>query len=162
MSFVCFTCCAIVFFICSVEALTNPATILAQINTSGASIAVPASFLGFSHEPLTMADPIATTAEYQGLVRLLSSFNTGPFIIRWGGNGQDLQNTSLTDGQWKAMANLHNVTGVRYMIGLNLKVRARTHTADQDSEFRQSSWGIPISQPHAGMRTPCETGSQTS
>lgn len=86
------------------------------------SVPVPPSFLGLSHEPLTMAKHVLPTPEYQGFIRLLSSFNTGPFIIRWGGNQQDRLLEPLDDDQWKAMRDLHVALGVRYMIGLNLKV----------------------------------------
>jgi len=86
------------------------------------SIPVPPSFLGLSHEPLTMAKHVLPTAQYTGFIRLLSSFNTGPFIIRWGGNAQDQLLEPLDDDQWKAMRDLHVSVGVRYMIGLNLKV----------------------------------------
>ena len=86
-------------------------------------IPVPPSFLGLSHEPLTMAKHVLPTAEYQGLIRLLSSYDTGPFVIRWGGNEQDRLLKPLKDDQWEAMRDLHEAVGVRYMIGLNLKVR---------------------------------------
>ena len=52
------------------------------------TVQVPPSFLGLSHEPLTMAKLVLPTPQYQGFLRLLSSFDTGPFIIRWGGNEQ--------------------------------------------------------------------------
>ena len=107
-------------------ALASPSSTLGPpsviINASGTSILAPPSFLGFSQENLTMAAPILPTPEYQGLVKLLSSFNTGPFVIRWGGNGQDTQDSPLTDDNWKAMRDLHTATGVRYMVGLNLAV----------------------------------------
>ena len=70
-----------------------------------------------------MAKHVLPTAEYQGLIRLLSSYDTGPFIIRWGGNEQDRLLKPLEDDQWKAMRDLHEAVGVRYMIGLNLRVR---------------------------------------
>ena len=86
------------------------------------TVRVPPSFLGLSHEPLTMAKHVLPTPEYQGLIKLLSSYDTGPFVIRWGGNEQDMLLHPLEDEQWQAMRQLHDVTGVRYMIGLNLKV----------------------------------------
>jgi hypothetical protein len=86
------------------------------------TIAVPPSFLGLSHEPLSMAKHVLPTAEYQGFIRLLSSFNTGPFIIRWGGNMQDKLIEPLDDDHWRAMRDLTVAVGARYMIGLNLKV----------------------------------------
>ena len=91
------------------------------------TVRVPPSFLGLSHEPLTMAKHVLPTPEYQGLIKLLSSYDTGPFVIRWGGNEQDILLHPLEDEQWQAMRQLHDVAGVRYMIGLNLKVRMRDH-----------------------------------
>ena len=91
------------------------------------TVRVPPSFLGLSHEPLTMAKHVLPTPEYQGLIKLLSSYDTGPFDIRWGGNEQAILLHPLEDEQRQAMKQLHDVAGVRYMIGLNLKVRMRDH-----------------------------------
>ena len=91
------------------------------------SISVPPSFLGLSHEPITMAKHVLPTEEYRGFLRLLSSFDTGPFIIRWGGNEQDRLLEPVEDDHWKAMRDLHVAVGVKYMIGLNLKVTSINH-----------------------------------
>ena len=188
----------------------RPSTPLLSIaigsTASAAYIQVPPSFLGLSNEPLNMSASILPTPQYQGLIRLLSSFDTGPLIIRWGGNNQvrkhhaqtltpctdadvfhapllapppcmsppacrphaccppmhapphvhsrhrplqdlppcmpapmpapmhappharpgtpqDQVTAPLSDDQWRSMADLHNATGVRYILGLNLVVR---------------------------------------
>ena len=36
---------------------------------------------------------------------------------------QDQVTAPLSDDQWRSMADLHNATGVRYILGLNLVVR---------------------------------------
>ena len=84
---------------------------------------VPPSFLGISHEPITMAKLIAGTPQYRGFIKLLSSFETGPFVLRWGGNEQDKLVDVLEDDQWESLGELHKATGARFMIGLNLMAR---------------------------------------
>jgi hypothetical protein len=94
-------------------------------------VPVPHSFLGLSHEPLTMAKHALPTPQYQAFIRMLSSFETGPFIIRWGGNEQDKLLELLDDEQWISMRDLHASTGVKYMLGLNLRVSACTSASVQ-------------------------------
>ena len=54
----------------------------ATIPASTFTIPVPPSFIGLSHEPMSMAKSILPTPQYGALITLLSSFDTGPFIIR--------------------------------------------------------------------------------
>ena len=42
--------------------------------------------------------------------------------VRWGGGTQDNLGTVLIQSNWQAMADLHAVTGCKYMIALNLMV----------------------------------------
>jgi hypothetical protein len=86
-------------------------------------VQAPASYLGLSHEPITTAKHILPTPQYRNFIKLLSSFQTGSFIIRWGGNAQDNQLDVIEDEHWISMRDLHQETGVKYMIGLNLAVR---------------------------------------
>lgn len=90
---------------------------------SGSHVAVPPSFLGISHEPITMAKEVVLTPHYLGFIELLSSFDTGPFVLRWGGNEQDKLEEPVEDAHWRSLAELHEKTGVRYMFGLNLMAR---------------------------------------
>lgn len=83
----------------------------------------PPSFLGLSHEPLTMPKHVVRAASYQAFINLLSAYDTGPFVIRWGGNAQDELIEVLDDEQWRSMHDLHVKTGAKFMIGLNLRVR---------------------------------------
>ncbi|KAG1679112.1 hypothetical protein FOA52_000467 [Chlamydomonas sp. UWO 241] len=70
-----------------------------------------------------MAKHVVTSPEYQGFIRLLSAYETGPFVVRWGGNEQDKLTEVLEDAQWDAMRDLHANTGAVFMIGLNLRAR---------------------------------------
>lgn len=87
-----------------------------------------------------MPKHVARAPEYQGLIKLLSSFETGPFILRWGGNEQDRTLEVLEDEQWLALADLHKSTGARYMIGLNLRVR---HTCMHAKGTRITLYAAP-------------------
>ena len=60
---------------------------------------------------------------YRRLLSLLSSHNTGPLVIRWGGSRQDDLNSTLGEEHWRAMAEVHRQLGVKYAIDLNLMVR---------------------------------------
>ncbi|GAX81963.1 hypothetical protein CEUSTIGMA_g9391.t1 [Chlamydomonas eustigma] len=84
-------------------------------------IPVPSSFVGLSIEPMASAAGMLSNPQFSGLVQLLSSYNTGPFIIRWGGGTQDFLTTVLPNTTWQSMADLSNKTGAKYMIGLNLR-----------------------------------------
>ena len=88
------------------------------------SLPVPPSFLGPSHEPLTIAAPVLRDSTYRRLLLLLSSFRTGPFILRWGGIKQHELNTTLGEEHRAAMRDVHRALGVRYMLGLSLAVRS--------------------------------------
>ena len=130
--------CFDILFILGLAAVVSADNFAITLNASILpSVLIPPSFLGLSHEPLNMSAVVLPTPEYQGLIKLLSSFDTGPFLIRWGGNAQDQQGVGqaspadgkvLSDDQWQAMAGLHNNTGTRFMIGLNLLVRGWTAT----------------------------------
>jgi len=102
------------------------------INVNWASISVPPSYLGFSHEFKDLSPEILSSPQYRGLLKLLGSFgNNGPIILRWGGNSQDKLNTSLPDSSWQALLDLYQDLGVKHMIGLNLLVRnSSAKTAD--------------------------------
>lgn len=121
---------------------SNAAAVRVQLDPGSAKVQVPHSFIGLSHEPLTIAKEVLPTPQYRNFIKLLSSFDTGPLIIRWGGNEQDKLLDPLDDDQWIAMRELHAFTGARYMIGLNLKVPVDPHGPAMTA---------------ARMRMPCHT-----
>ncbi|KAG1666909.1 hypothetical protein FOA52_005969 [Chlamydomonas sp. UWO 241] len=108
-------------------------------------IQVPTSFLGLSHEPLTMAKHVVRTPSYQAFIRLLSGFQTGPFVVRWGGNEQDKLTEVMEDEQWESMHDLHANTGAVFMIGLNLRAK------DPALAVRQVTSAMRILPPAAVM-----------
>ncbi|GAX74173.1 hypothetical protein CEUSTIGMA_g1622.t1 [Chlamydomonas eustigma] len=106
-----------------VHHLRADTTIQVSIDLSLDTVQAPSSYLGLSHEPITTARQVLPTLQYRNFIKLLSSFQTGPFIIRWGGNAQDNQLDIIEDEHWISMRDLHQETGVQYMIGLNLAAR---------------------------------------
>ena len=101
--------------------LPPPCTVQIPNPSTAPSLPVPPSFLGLSHEPLTIAAPVLRDSTYRRLLLLLS-FRTGPFILRWGGSKQDERNTTLGSEHWATMRDVHKALGVRYMLGLSLAV----------------------------------------
>lgn len=97
------------------------------------SLPIPPSlpFLGLPPpplQPLTAAAPMLNSPVYRRLLSLLSSHDTGPLVIRWGGSRQDDLNNTLGQEHWWAMAEVHRQLGVKYAIGLNLMVRGVSFT----------------------------------
>jgi len=102
------------------------------INSDGAQkgvLPVPLGFMGLSHEPMSLAGYYCQDPVYQQLLQTLTSYNTGPFSLRWGGNAQDIETSLFPDTVWEGMKHSWQLLGgrVSHTIGLNLMARNTTY-----------------------------------
>lgn len=81
---------------------------------------VPQSFMGISHE-WRHVESINNIPGYKDMLRLLSSYGSGPFIIRVGGGSTDRQDTVPSAAVFDALRQVHEETGVKYILGLNFQ-----------------------------------------
>lgn len=74
----------------------------------GASI--PSSFLGISHE-WTNVEELNHGGSYLQLLKDLTAYGSGPLVVRVGGGSTDKQAEVPPESTFKALRELHNVTG---------------------------------------------------
>jgi hypothetical protein len=96
-----------------------PAAIaVTAVDTSRALLQVPSSFMGISHE-WNHVEAMNTAPGYKAALKLLSSYGTGPFIIRVGGGSTDSTKELLSYGTYSALREVYRETGARFILGLN-------------------------------------------
>jgi hypothetical protein len=108
------------------SALPAPATApvaAAQIGTT-AGPAIPPTFMGLSHEWGLAQDLTGSAASgrndiYRQLLRNLTSYGSGPVILRIGGNSTDYTGEPKA-GMLQPFADLANDMGVHFYLGVNL------------------------------------------
>lgn len=85
---------------------------------------IPAQFMGLSHEwgdaqAMMGSASSGGNLAYRNLVRNLTSYGSGPIVIRIGGNSTDTSRTPLP-GALKAFSDLSRATGAQFILGVNL------------------------------------------
>ncbi len=99
------------------EQTAKAASVQVTVKTNTVEAKIAPSFLGVSQEWWLgdlAADPVVR------LLKRLSSFNTGPFMVRIGGSSADLLNTVPSQSAWTALNKLRTELGARFIINLNL------------------------------------------
>jgi hypothetical protein len=74
--------------------------------------------MGISHE-WNHVEAMNTAPGYKEALKLLSSYGTGPFIIRVGGGSTDNTKELLPYGTYTALRQVYRETGARFILGLN-------------------------------------------
>jgi hypothetical protein len=92
--------------------------------------AIPQSFLGLSHE-WPYVEEMSSQPKYMEFMNYLTSFGSGPMVVRIGGGSTDIQDFVPSDAVWDSLAKLHKGTGAKFIIGLNLE------EGDPDLALRQ-------------------------
>ena len=82
--------------------------------------AVPASFLGISHE-WPYIEELSQIPSYLDVLKRLASHGGGPLIVRIGGGSTDHQRSVPGDGVWDSLNRLADATGVKFIVGLNFE-----------------------------------------
>lgn len=95
---------------------TQWATVMLDPQSVGS--AIPKSFLGISHE-WTNVEELNHGGSYLQLLQDLTAYGSGPLILRVGGGSTDLLAGIPPASTWKALEELHDSTGVRFIFGLN-------------------------------------------
>ena len=93
-----------------------------KIDTSS-PIPTPTSFMGLSWEPLYSVPSLLTRPEFQLLIQRLSTYDTGPFVLRFGGGSQEFTSWSkleLGEDVWRELGTFHHNTKSLYILGLNV------------------------------------------
>jgi hypothetical protein len=102
-------------------------------------IAIPATFMGFAHEwgsaQAIMGDSTTGVDRiYRQLLQNLTSYGSGPIILRIGGNSTDeTVEPSATTAQ--PFAELANAIGVRFYLGVNLRDKNVDLAVDQAKAY---------------------------
>jgi hypothetical protein len=95
----------------------------AIITPSKDGLQIPPGFIGLSHEWGTaqsmMGTPEALNQSYLQLLRNITAFGNGPFILRIGGNSAD-KTGEATPQTAAPFAAVYRVIGARFILGLNL------------------------------------------
>jgi hypothetical protein len=94
------------------------ATSTATVNPARPLLQIPQSFLGLSHE-WTHVEDLDSTPGYKRALKLLSSYGSGPLVIRVGGGSTDKITRVLPQAVYAALARLHQATGARFILGVN-------------------------------------------
>ena len=121
----------------------NPTKKLASvhINPRQPSLAIPATFLGFSHEwggaQIFMGSPsTGTNPIYRQLVKNLFAYGAGPLIVRVGGGSTDTS-AAPTAGEVDAFAQLYHDVGAKFYLGVNLGSNNVNLATDQAQFYAQ-------------------------
>jgi hypothetical protein len=112
-----------------------------HINPRQPSMAIPATFLGFSHEwgggQIFMGSPsTGTNPIYRQLVKNLVAFGAGPLIVRVGGASTD-STAAPTAGEVDAFAQLYHDVGAKFYLGVNLGSNNVNLATDQAQFYAQ-------------------------
>ena len=79
---------------------------------------IPQSFMGFSHE-WPYVEELYDIPAYEDIIKLLSSYGSGPINLRIGGGSTDKLVTVPAQNVWSSLSKLHRDTGMKFIIGLN-------------------------------------------
>lgn len=71
--------------------------------------------------PTTPHQLLTTLPGYKAAIKLLSSYGTGPFGVRVGGGSTDSTKEVLPYTVYKALRQLYQEAGVRFILGLNFE-----------------------------------------
>jgi hypothetical protein len=93
---------------------------LTEVNLDQALLQIPQSFLGISHE-WTHVEEINNIPGYKDIIRLLTSYGSGPFNIRIGGGSTDKQAYVFPQYVYDALRQVHEETGAQYIMSVNLE-----------------------------------------
>jgi hypothetical protein len=74
--------------------------------------------MGFSHE-WPYVEELYDIPAYEDIIKLLSSYGSGPISLRIGGGSTDKLVTVPGSNVWSSLTKLHRDTGMKYIIGLN-------------------------------------------
>ncbi|WIA08610.1 hypothetical protein OEZ85_008039 [Tetradesmus obliquus] len=102
--------------------VTPPASFesLTEVNLDQPLLQIPQSFLGISHE-WTHVEEINNIPGYKDIIRLLTSYGSGPFNIRVGGGSTDKQAYVFPQYVYDALRQVHEETGAQYIMSVNLE-----------------------------------------
>jgi hypothetical protein len=111
---------------------------VAQIGAT-AGAAIPPTFMGFSHEWGVAQDLMGSAAAgrnviYRQLLRNLTAYGSGPFMVRIGGNSTDYTDEPKA-GMLQPFADLANDMGVRFYLGVNLGRGNPQLAVDQEKAY---------------------------
>jgi predicted lipid-binding transport protein (Tim44 family) len=93
---------------------------LTEVNLDQPLLQIPQSFLGISHE-WTHVEEINNIPGYKDIIRLLTSYGSGPFNIRIGGGSTDKQAYVFPQYVYDALRQVHEETGAQYIMSVNLE-----------------------------------------
>jgi hypothetical protein len=93
---------------------------LIEVNLDQPLLQIPQSFLGISHE-WTHVEEINNIPGYKDIIRLLTSYGSGPFNIRIGGGSTDKQAYVFPQYVYDALRQVHEETGTQYIMSVNLE-----------------------------------------
>ncbi|KAF6263669.1 hypothetical protein COO60DRAFT_1698710 [Scenedesmus sp. NREL 46B-D3] len=93
---------------------------LTEVNLDQPLLQIPQSFLGISHE-WTHVEEINNIPGYKDIIRLLTSYGSGPFNIRVGGGSTDKQAYVFPQYVYDALRQVHEETGAQYIMSVNFE-----------------------------------------
>jgi hypothetical protein len=93
---------------------------LTEVNLDQPLLQIPQSFLGISHE-WTHVEEINNIPGYKDIIRLLTSYGSGPFNIRIGGGSTDKQAYVFPQYVYDALRQVHEETGAQYIMSVNFE-----------------------------------------
>ena len=120
------------------SAPTTAPVAVAEIGST-AGQAIPPTFMGLSHEWGLAQDLMGSAASgrnniYRQLLRNLTSYGSGPVILRIGGNSTDYTGEPKP-GMLQPFADLANEMGVRFYLGVNLGSGNPQLAVDQEKAY---------------------------
>lgn len=129
------------------SANSSPILAQAKIETNLPGIRIPPDFLGLSHEwgaaQSMIGEPPYLNKSYIQLLKNLTSFGNGPFILRIGGNSTDFTKAA-TPQTVAPFAALHKAIGVRFILGVNLGADDPKLAEEQARTYAQNMPGGSI------------------
>jgi hypothetical protein len=93
---------------------------LTEVNLDQPLLQIPQSFLGISHE-WTHVEEINNIPGYKDIIRLLTSYGSGPLNIRIGGGSTDKQAYVFPQYVYDALRQVHEETGAQYIMSVNFE-----------------------------------------
>lgn len=95
-------------------------TSVTEVQLDQPLLEIPQSFLGLSHE-WTHVEEINNIPAYKDVINLLTSYGSGPMVMRVGGGSTDKQARVFPSYVYEALAQVHEETGMLFILGLNFE-----------------------------------------
>lgn len=119
-----------------------------SVNIDRPLLRIPQSFLGISHE-WTHVDALNSLG-YKDMLRMLTSYGSGPISIRIGGASTDHHAYVFPRSVYDALRAVHEETGARYILSVNFEANNVTLSSAQLAIARATLPGTAIESVEIG------------